>query len=74
MDKILFNYLDILPIKHATVLKLRFDKNGEVIKTRKEIAMNLGLSQERIRQIEKKSLARLMSRHRIGNTYKIGMI
>jgi RNA polymerase primary sigma factor len=51
--------LDQLPQREATVLRLRFGLDGESPKTLKEIGEILGLTRERVRQIENEALASL---------------
>lgn len=51
--------LDDLGEREATVLKLRFGLGGDEPKTLKEIGAELGLTRERVRQIETEALRRL---------------
>jgi RNA polymerase primary sigma factor len=48
-----------MPEREATVLRLRFGLDGEGPKTLKEIGERLGLTRERVRQIESEALATL---------------
>jgi RNA polymerase primary sigma factor len=51
--------LEKMDKREATVLKMRFGIDGEEPKTLKEIGENLGLTRERVRQIESEALAKL---------------
>jgi RNA polymerase primary sigma factor len=51
--------LDRLGEREATVLRLRFGLDGEEPKTLKEIGERLGLTRERVRQIEREALSSL---------------
>jgi RNA polymerase primary sigma factor len=51
--------LDKMDIREATVLRMRFGLNDEEPKTLKEIGECLGLTRERVRQIESEALAKL---------------
>ena len=64
--------LDDLEEREATVLKMRFGIDGSEPKTLKEIGAELGLTRERVRQIETEALRRLADgltdpRERFGN-------
>jgi RNA polymerase primary sigma factor len=51
--------LDQLDKREATVLRMRFGLNDEEPKTLKEIGERLGLTRERVRQIESEALSKL---------------
>ena len=51
--------LETMPAREATVLRLRFGLGGEGPLTLKEIGARLGLTRERVRQIERAALAAL---------------
>ena len=51
--------LDKMDPREATVLRMRFGLNDEEPKTLKEIGEQLGLTRERVRQIESEALAKL---------------
>jgi RNA polymerase primary sigma factor len=51
--------LEQMDPREATVLRLRFGLNGEAPKTLKEIGTHLGVTRERVRQIENEALAKL---------------
>lgn len=51
--------LDSLDVREATVLKMRFGLGDQQAHTLKEIGTELGLTRERVRQIETEALAKL---------------
>ncbi len=51
--------LDGMDPREASVLRMRFGLNGEEPKTLREIGVCLGLTRERVRQIENEALAKL---------------
>ena len=51
--------LEAMPAREATVLRLRFGLDGEDPMTLKEIGDRLGLTRERVRQIESEALSKL---------------
>jgi len=57
--KQVLHLLDKMDPREATVLRLRFGLNDEEPKTLKEIGECLGLTRERVRQIESEALAKL---------------
>jgi len=61
LKKINSNALSCLPPRYAKVVRLRFGLDGGHPQTLEEIGDKMGLSRERIRQIEEKSLERLQA-------------
>ncbi|MBP3954071.1 sigma-70 family RNA polymerase sigma factor [Gemmata sp. G18] len=57
--KQVFQFLDNMDPREATVLRMRFGLNDEEPKTLKEIGESMGLTRERVRQIESEALAKL---------------
>ena len=53
------NCLRSLDAKEAKIIKMRYGIGGDEPKTLDEIGKKLGLSRERIRQVEKKALSKL---------------
>src|SRR5207247_8867781 len=53
--------LDTMDPREATVLRMRFGLNDNEPRTLKEIGESLGLTRERVRQIETDALAKLAS-------------
>ena len=51
--------LEIMDQREATVLRMRFGLDGQVPRTLKEIGESLGLTRERVRQIETEALNKL---------------
>jgi RNA polymerase primary sigma factor len=51
--------LELMDIRDATILRMRFGLNGCKAQTLKEIGERLGLTRERVRQIETEALTRL---------------
>jgi RNA polymerase primary sigma factor len=51
--------LDEIDEREATILRLRYGLDGELPMTLKEIGKRVGLTRERVRQIERDTLARL---------------
>ncbi|NLO27579.1 MAG: RNA polymerase sigma factor RpoD [Actinobacteria bacterium] len=55
----LFRVLDSLPVRDRKVLELRFGLRGERPRTLEEVGERFGVTRERIRQVEAKTLNRL---------------
>ena len=53
------NWLDMLPEKHAEVLSRRFGLRGFDMSTLEEVGKEIGLTRERIRQLQVEALRRL---------------
>lgn len=51
--------LELMPQREATILRLRFGLNGGEPKTLKEVGERLGLTRERVRQLEREALSKL---------------
>jgi RNA polymerase primary sigma factor len=56
------NLLDQMDLREAKVLRLRFGLDGEEPMTLKDIGVRLGLTRERVRQIEREALCKLRER------------
>ncbi|MEX2215568.1 MAG: RNA polymerase sigma factor RpoD/SigA [Phycisphaeraceae bacterium] len=54
--------LDIIDEREATILRLRFGLDGEEPLTLKEVGRKIGLTRERVRQIEIEALSKLQNR------------
>jgi RNA polymerase primary sigma factor len=59
--------LDSLPDRDRRVIELRYGLGGEEPHTLEHIGRRLGITRERVRQIEVESLARLSSLREIGS-------
>jgi RNA polymerase primary sigma factor len=59
LQQCVVNSLDTLPKRDAQVLRLRFGLGTDRTYTLQEIGKQMGLSRERIRQIEKAALEKL---------------
>ena len=57
--RLVMNFLDDMDKREATVLRMRFGLNDAPPKTLKEIGESLGLTRERVRQIENEALGKL---------------
>jgi len=56
---VLMKLLEVIDERDATILKLRYGLDGEEPKTLSEVGKAVGLTRERVRQIEHQSLERL---------------
>ena len=54
-----YRMLDEMDEREASILKMRFGLDGEEPRTLKEIGETLGLTRERVRQLEHEALKRL---------------
>jgi len=61
LEKEIYDLLDKLPEKERQVIELRFGLRGNEPKTLREIGDILGVSRERVRQLETKALRKLRS-------------
>ena len=57
--RLVMNHLEEMDKREATVLRMRFGLNDAPPKTLKEIGESLGLTRERVRQIENEALGKL---------------
>ena len=57
--KHVFRLLKEIPEREANILRMRFGLDGDEPKTLKEIGQALGLTRERVRQIESEALKKL---------------
>src|SRR3954471_24549644 len=57
----IFNQLDRLGEREATVIRMRFGLEPYVPMTLREVGENLGLTRERVRQLEKEAMEQLIS-------------
>ncbi len=61
LEKEVYDLLEKLPEKERRVIELRFGLSGEEPKTLREIGEALGVSRERVRQLETRALRKLRS-------------
>ncbi len=69
LDRI-FDYLSSLDDREATVLRMRFGLDSYNPMTLREVGENLGLTRERVRQLESQALQKLV--HALAETTQIG--
>ena len=60
LDRI-FLHLDALEDREATVIRMRFGLESYKPMTLREVGENLGLTRERVRQLESQALQKLMN-------------
>src|SRR5262249_6327453 len=72
--KHVMHLLDKMDKREATVLRMRFGLDDEEPKTLKEIGECLGLTRERVRQIESEALAKLSENLSVERSRRGGVI
>ncbi len=55
-------WLDELPPRHRTVIERRYGLNGREVATLEELAGEVGVTRERVRQIQAEALEKLRAR------------
>jgi len=65
IKQILDKFPDCLDPRARQIIEMRYGINGGKIETLQKIANSLGVSRERIRQIEKKAIRKLMHPSRL---------
>ena len=62
IEALVKQWLDELPVRHRTVIERRYGLNGREVATLEELAGEVGVTRERVRQIQAEALEKLRAR------------